>query len=117
MASQSGLDELVRRKLKKGFPAGELRQELKGLGYTEEEINAAINSYAQTQMDRTGNKAGFNSSGSMLSLAGISLLIVGIALSSVNFSAGNGPLNVFSLAGLACLSPWLIKKIGAAFRR
>jgi len=82
MESQTEIDKFIQKKLKAGYPAGELRNDLLNKGYAEEEIEALFLkvSVKGSAVNEQGAKQ--RTQMHMLSLVGASLLIMGIAVMS-----------------------------------
>ncbi len=107
------LFKIVKRKTKRGYPEGELRNELRQQGIGEDEINELFDS-----ITKPGTTVGYeraDQSSQTRLLISACLGITGIAL--LSFNMGNDLAWLLVLAGIACLLPSLFKKISKEFKR
>src|SRR5690349_11566480 len=105
--SQDELQYFIRRKLRKGYPEGELKNELVAEGYTNEEIEKALYNIVASHPSVTTGTAKFP----LWLIFSFGLLIVGIAI--LNF-----PLLWLTFLGWPCtllgsmgILIWYVKKI------
>lgn len=84
MHAAEDLVRSIKKKLKSGYPEGEVRNELLEKGHTEEDIKRLISiaSGCSDKLARTTSR--HNSGASIFYLAGVALLITGITIMSAN---------------------------------
>ena|SRR6478672_6626906 len=109
------LIQSVKKKLKAGYPAGEIKTELREQGYSEEKIemifNATVDPSSQGKPIYSGEKTG----NQMLMLTGAGLLITGLAFLSLSSESFIG-LSLLTIGGLLLL-PFILKRISGEFER
>lgn len=81
MKNREELTGYVRRKMRNGYPDGELREELKSAGYSPEDIEAAFST------PRSGGKSSKMNEAFRSATVGVGagLVITGVAILSVNW--------------------------------
>jgi hypothetical protein len=107
------LKELT-KKIKAGYPAGELKNELLAKNRSSEEADEIISDLSESSTK--SEKIKFNSNNSVLNLVSISMLILGIAIISVR--TWLEPIGyILILIGIIILLPKIFKSIGREFQR
>ena len=101
MKNKEELRLFIKKKLQSGYPEGEMKNELLQEGYALEQIEKAI--YDKPVDEKTpGTKTKSSDKVSMWTLAGVSLVILGISLNAAptNFQQY---ANFILVAGILCL--------------
>jgi hypothetical protein len=102
--NEEELTDFVRKKLKKGYPEGELRNDLLQQGYTDEEIQKAVYNPPLTEAGKKKEAQRNQDNNPLWYLASVGLLITGIAIKSVSYykdSSAGTLLIVVGAVGLA----------------
>jgi len=104
----------IRKKLRRGYPAGELLNELKTTGYSDEAAEALMDLAATDTVRKSGISKSPNYS--MLSLVGTCCLITGLAVSSFNgiSSIFN---NILVIGGIILLLPGVMRYLRPHLKR
>jgi len=104
---------IVKRKTKRGYPEGELRNELRQQGIGEDEINELFDAITKPDANTGYESASQPEQARMLVAA--CLGITAIAL--LSFNSGNNIAWLLLLTGIAFLLPSIFKKISKEFKR
>lgn len=94
----------IKIKLKSGYPAGELKNELLQLGYLEAEIDEAFNLSTKTESVKSSN-----TNYQTFTLIGSCLLITGIAINSTNTFLKKYAIPLIIIGSLFLIIPLVIK--------
>jgi hypothetical protein len=117
MNNKEEILKFIKAKIRSGYPAGELKNELLEKGYSSEEIKELLYEISRPpHIKNPGIENSFNNSNSVITLAGISLLILGVAIVSAEFWYTTvGYLSI--IVGVLLLLPKLLKLVGNEFKR
>ena len=107
------LFKTVKRKIRRGYPEGELRNELRKQGIGETEINEMFDSITKSDTNVGYESASQPEQARMLAAA--CLAITGMTL--LSFNPGNNIAWLLVLTGIAFLLPFIFKKISKEFKR
>ncbi|MGB4843394.1 MAG: hypothetical protein WBP16_02950 [Ferruginibacter sp.] len=83
MPDKSELSKFINKKLKSGYPAGELKNDLLAKGFTEVEIDEAFLNVSTKNKGTGKSSTKENTVADMFALAGVSFLIAGIAMINI----------------------------------
>jgi hypothetical protein len=92
MKSPEELKQYVSKQLKRGYPSGELREELLQQGYTVEAVEKAFSVDGYSPSGETNNRFGFRSV-----LLSIGLIVLGISQMNGNAYASSRMIGIGSL--------------------
>lgn len=105
------LADYVRKKLKKGYPDGELRNELLQQGYNKEEIERLIYNPPATEAGKQKENRQRLDNNPLWYFASIGLLITGIAFKSVSYFRESSLGTILLVAGIGGLIAKVILSI------
>ena len=80
MEERTAIEKFINKKLKSGYPAGELKNDLLAQGFTKTEIEALFLKASTKNQYAGKNTVKENMLADMFALAGVSFLIAGIAM-------------------------------------
>ena len=83
MPDHAELSKFINKKLKSGYPAGELKNELLTKGLTEAEIDEAFLKISTKNKGAGKSSVKENTLADMFALAGVSFLVAGIAMINI----------------------------------
>jgi len=83
MPDKPELPKLINKKLRAGYPVGELKNELLTAGFTEAEIDEVLLKISTKNKGTGKSSVKENTLADMFMLAGVSLLITGIAIINI----------------------------------
>lgn len=117
MNNKEEILKFIKAKVRSGYPRGELKNELMEKGYSSEEIKELLYEISRpSHIKNIGVENSFNNSNSIMVLAGMSLVILGIAIVSAKFwYTTMGYISI--IVGVLLLLPKLLKLVGNEFKR
>jgi hypothetical protein len=104
MKSSEELQSFVKNKLKRGYPEGELRNDLLQEGYTAEQIQKAIYDPPTDPGEIKKAERKKTDDNPLWYLASIGIVITGVSLKSTKYYADSSWGNTLIIAGLAGLA-------------
>jgi hypothetical protein len=111
----SELIHAVKRKLKSGYPAGEIKTQLREAGISEEDIDAIFNATVSASSSGEGIYRHESPGNQIFLLGGAGLIITGLAFLSLASESSIGM--ILTVVGAIMILPFIFKRIAREFER